>query len=243
MLWDTARMTEHYRLALSRVLAGLFVMAGLEPGKDVVAVLPRRVRSAILLVLRPAESAVRRLVVAKTKGLEVPTYVPPTPRSQSKDSAKKTGQTRIPRFQLIDPRKVFAELNPNRRLRRSRPARTEAIEPRLLFRVAGFDGQPAYEEWSEAIPAPSPDDPIVAAHICRRMQALHHALNDLPKQAQRMVREIAKRAAAKPGPRKVPPLRFGSPPGFRKKHIHEIDSILHECHCLAIREQKPPDRS
>jgi len=172
--------------------------------------------------------------VAKTTGLEVPGYAQPA--SRSKGSRKKTGKTRIPQFQLIDPRKFFAELHPHRKscgLRRER-----RTEPRLLFRIAGFDGQPDYEEWSDPDPELSPDDPLNAVPLSRRMQALHHALNDLPKQAKRMVRKIAKRAAAKAGPGKVPPLRFGSPPGFRKKHIHEIDSILHECHCLAMRDRE-----
>ena len=50
-----------------------------------------------------------------------------------------------------------------------------------------------------------------------------------------MVREIAKRRAAKPGPESVPPLRYGNPPGHRKRPIHEVDGILHECHMIAMR--------
>jgi len=222
MLWDTPRL--------------------IEPGKSVVLHLPRCIRSKILLVLRPAESAVRRLVFAKARGFDIPAYVAPVGRNRSKALSKKTGETRIPRFRLIDPRKFFAELYPNQRPRPSRPRRSRQTEPRLLFRIAGFDGQPDYEEWSEPEPELSPDDLLNAVPLCRRMQALHHALGDLSKQAQRMVREIAKRRAAKPGPAKAPPLRAGSAPGYRKKHIHEIDTILHECHCLATREPRPPDQ-
>jgi len=42
---------------------------------------------------------------------------------------------------------------------------------------------------------------------------------------KRMVREIAKRRAVKPGPASVPPLRYAFPPGHRKCPIHEVDGI------------------
>lgn len=243
MLWDNPRMIDHYRLALLRVLLGLFAMAGLEPGSGVVETLPRGVKQAIFRVLRQAESATRRLIHAQTEGQTVPEYVAPPKRERS--ASKASGETRprasrIPQFQLVDARKFMEELYPNRRTRRAKAKRS--TEPRLLFRLAGFDGQPDYEEWVAGAPELSPDDPLTAVHLSRRMQALHHALSDLPKQAERMLREIAKRRAAKPGPGAVPPLRQGPPPGHRKKHIHEVDEILESCHWLATREPIPPDR-
>jgi len=60
-------MTEYYRLALLRVLAGLFVSAGITSESQLVDKLPRHVRNAILLVLRPAESAARRLIAAEAQ--------------------------------------------------------------------------------------------------------------------------------------------------------------------------------
>jgi len=240
MLWDLNRRIDYFRLALLRVLAELFAMAGFDPEKDAPKVLPRGIRSAILLILRPAESATRRLVVARAKGLEVLAYIAPAARLRSQGKSGKSRCTRFPQFRLIDPRKFYAELYPNRKLPGAR--RERQTEARLLFRFASFDGRPAVEEWSVPDPKLSPDDLLNAVPVCRRMQALHYALNDLPKQAQRLMREIAKRAAAKPGPAKTPPLRAGLPPGYRKKHIHEIDSILHECHCLAVREPRPPER-
>lgn len=246
MLWDTPRIVEHSRLALLRVLLGLFVMAGLEPGNAVLETLPRGVKYAILKVLRQAESATRRLIAVEARNIEVPEYVAPPKREKSRSAGtgeKKSRAPRMPQFCLVDPRTFCEELYPNRRSRRSKPRRNRKTESRLLFRLAGVDGQPDYEEWSEAQPELSADDPLTATQLCRRMQALHHALSDLSKQAKRMAHEIAKRKAAAPGPKAVPPLRGGFPPGHRKKHIHEVDEILETCHWLAIREPEPPERA
>ena len=249
MLWDTARMIDHNRLALLRLVEGLFVMAGIEPGTGFVEVLPRIVRSAILKVLRQAESATRRLIFAKVRGMERPEYEPRAARSKSSQKRsrettgeRKKGATRIPQFQLIDPRVFMEELYPNRRLRQTRSRKKKNAEPQLLFRIAGIDGEPDYEAWSEPAPQLSPDDLLTGIHICRRLQALYHALNDLPKQAERLLREMARRAEAPPGPGRVPPLRRGTPPGHRKRPIHPVDEILSDCHILATTEPKPPDR-
>jgi len=233
-------MTEHYRLALLRVVAGLFVSAGFAPGGPVVQTLPRRVRNAVLSVLRPAESAARRLAAVEARKLAVPIYVAPPKRdpSRNKGQGKETGP-RAPRFRLIDPRKFYAELHPNHRKRARKPRREHSTEPQIQVRVAGFDGQPDFVIWSEPKPLSTPDDDLSAKAICRRMMALKLALEDLPAQAKRYVREIAKRKAAPPGPSSVPPLRFGLPPGYRKRHIHPVDDILWECHCLVRREPSP----
>ena len=88
MLWSVERMTEHYRLALLSVLAGLFVMAGLGSDGAGVETLPRAVRLAILLVLRPAEAAARRIIFMRARGIEVPDYVePPAPKGRAKSEA------------------------------------------------------------------------------------------------------------------------------------------------------------
>jgi len=235
-------MTEHYRLALLRVVAGLFVSAGMTAESTVVEKLPRRVRNAILLVLRPAESSARRLIAVESRGLAAVDYIAPLRRARSGNKRKNTG-TRLPQFSLIDRRKFFEELYPNRRKRKQKMNREQSTEPQIQVRIAGFDGQPDFIIWSEPKALPMPDDDLNAAAICRRMVALKLALEDLPKQAKRYMREIAKRKAAPPGPRSVPPLRFGLPPGYRKKHIHEVDDILWECHCLVRREPTPPDKA
>ena len=235
MIWSTARRKEFYRKALLRLVVGLYALAEIVPDEDVPSVLPRHIRNAILLVLRPAESAARRLIVVEAEGLDVPEYVAPPKRETSKraGTGKKRGK-RKPLFRLIDPRKFLEELYPNRRTRRAKSTRKPSTERKIQVRVAGFDGQPDFVIWSEPKAALTPDDLLDATRVLRRMEALRGALEDLPAQAKRMVREMAKRKAAPPGPGCVPPLRYGPPPGHRKVHVHVVDQILRECHLLAV---------
>jgi len=240
------RMTEHYRLALLRVVVGLFASAGMALDGVFVDTLPRRVRNAILLVLRPAESAGRRLIAAEAKKLEQRDYVsaPKQVKLGNKGVKKNTGK-RTPQFSLIDPRKFFPELYPNRRKPKPKPKprQEQSTEPQIQVRIAGFDGQPDFVIWSEPKAILTPDDVMNAVAVCRRMVALKLALEDLPKQAKRYVREVAKRKAALPGVKSRPPLRVSFPPGYRKKRIHEVDEILWECHCLALRTPQELDTS
>jgi len=174
------------------------VSAGFAPG-GASTKLPRRVRNAILLILRPAESATRRLAAVAARDLAVPEYVAPPKRTARKGTGQKRGP-RAPQFCLIDPRKTFPELHPNRRTAKRKPRREQSTERQIQVRIAGFDGQPDFIIWSEPKAMPMPDDEVTATAICRRMLALKLALEDLPKQAKRYVREIAKRKAAAPKP-------------------------------------------
>ena len=61
------RAIEKNRDALLRIVEMLFAMAGLAQN----AVLPRHLRNSILRILRPAESAVRRLIILAARGVEV----------------------------------------------------------------------------------------------------------------------------------------------------------------------------
>ena len=73
MDWNLA--IERNREALKRILAALVAMAGLVDG----GILPRHLHRAILRLLRPAESAARRLVIVMARGLVVK-LAPPRPR-------------------------------------------------------------------------------------------------------------------------------------------------------------------
>ncbi len=79
---------------------------------------------------------------------------------------------------------------------------------------------------------------VSATRLNRRLQALKLALDDLPRQAKRLARWRQRREAM-PGPVFKSPLRPGPPPGRRKRHIHEIDDILADCHWLAWEAMKP----
>jgi hypothetical protein len=105
MDWDSAikRNSE----ALKGIVADLFAMLGLA-GSDAAARLPRSVHTAVLRVLRPAESAVRRLIVIAARGLVVklkPVASRPMPKLVG--PIGKSGGQSHPSFQLFDQRKNF----------------------------------------------------------------------------------------------------------------------------------------
>ena len=184
----------------------IFMTIGLMPGA-VVATLPRHVYYAAQRILRPAESAVRHLIFMRAHGMIAPESKPrsdPPPSSKQKKPRTSTERTRA--FRLIDPRKNF----------------DDCYEP-----LHGGDGP--------HIPVPSlpEDDSIDTTQLFRRLDALQHALDDLPGRAMRMVRLMARRRKAPPGPGCVPPLRPGFPPGYRQRHVHLIDRILQDCHYFA----------
>ena len=81
MDWNAA--IEKNREALKRVLAMLVAMAGLDGGRP--TTLPRHLHRAVLSLLRPAEAAVRRLIIVAARGIVValPPARPRKPRPTS----------------------------------------------------------------------------------------------------------------------------------------------------------------
>jgi hypothetical protein len=229
MDWDLA--IERNREPLLRIVATLFGMIGLSEA-GAVERLSRRVYRAILLVLRPAEAAVRRLVIVAARGMVVkPSPVRPAPVGLA-ISGK--GGARVS-FQLYDPRRRFDGGN-DRRYPVSQP-RIRSIELAFDSRIPLFrQPQPA-----PAAPAPEADDTVNAKPLCRRLAAIKLALDDLPRQARRYARWRARPIEAR-RPRLATPLRLGSPPGRRRRPTHEVHEILNECHWLA-RNVPVPDSS
>ncbi len=227
MDWDLAikRNSE----ALRDIIDVLFAMLGLV-GDRLAARIPHTVHRAVLRILRPAESAVRRLVVIAARGLVV--KAAPSRPMPAGPIMGRCGGSRRPSFPLFDPRKSFAEL----RRHGSGPAR---IVPRIHF----FGNDPRVAAlWPTPRPAaelPLPLDGLVnAARLARRLQALKFALDDLPRQARRLARWRLKQENV-PGPEFRSPLRPGYPPGHRKRRIHEVDEVLANCHWLAWEAMKP----
>ena len=218
---DWARAIERNSEALKGIVAVLFAMLGLEEGAATMERLPHAVHRAVLRVLQPAESAVRRLIVIVARGLVVkPVLARPMPKEPI---IGKGGRSR-PSFKLFDPRKSFALLR-------------EGTLPRFLPRIHVFGHDPRVAAlWAArpplAAPAPSPDDLVNAEPLTRRLQALKAALDDLPRQARRLVRLRLRRENV-PSLKFKSPLRPGPPPGHRRKKLHEIDEVLAECHGLA----------
>jgi hypothetical protein len=220
MDWDLAikRNSE----ALNGIVAALFAMLGLVDATTI-SRLPQAVHRAVLRVLHPAESAVRRLIVIVARGLVVK-LIPSRPMPAGPIIGK--GGPSRSSFKLFDPRKSFAELR-------------AGTPPRRLPRIHFFGPDPRVEALWAARPslatptaAPPPDDLVSTERLTRRLQALKSALDDLPRQARRLARWRLRRDNI-PSLKFKSPLRPGPPPGHRKKKVHEIDEVLTECHGLA----------
>jgi hypothetical protein len=170
-------------------------------------------------VLRPAESAVRRLIVIAARGLVVNAFAP---RPKPAKPIAKGGTTRTA-FRLFDPRKKFESLRPE-------------LAPRFLPRIHVFGADPRVAAlWAAAkvhSPVQSPDGLMNGQCVVQRLQALKAALDDLPRQARRLARLREKRKHVAHLKLKSP-LRPGRPPGHRRIKVHEVDDILSECHGLA----------
>ena len=209
--WDWSGMVEANRGRLLRLLAGLVALLG--PGP----VVSRRAWRRILVSLVPVESAARRLVFVMARDL-----VAAVPSARRRESGARTrgGAPRRPVFALTDRPRI-----PDPPPRRC----PERHAPRVSFP----------DEWvpRAAVPGPCEDDPLDAAALRRRMEALGAALADLPAQAARLARWRARNARAREAGTwaRVHPLRTGRPPGHRERHRRPAHALLADCHDLAVR--------
>lgn len=228
MDWSLA--IDRHRAALKRVLAMLVGMAGLgEPGEGSFT-LPRHLHRAILRLLRPAESAVRRLVIVAARGLVV--ELPPLrPRgAKPRPTILRTGTGIIMPPGSLPParRRTLALplLDPLRSPLSKGRHQPQASIPRISF--------PGSIAPSPIVPRrqPARDDRLDATRLALRLQALRAALDDLPRHARRFATLRARRQT-QPN-RRVWPLRPGRPPGQRARRNHEIHEILHDLHGLAF---------
>jgi hypothetical protein len=232
-------ITMNWDLAIKRnseVLAGvvetLFAMLGFV-GEANAARLPWPTYRAVLRLLRPAESVLRRLIVVAARGLVI---VPAASRPRRAGALKpgKGGSQRVPSFQLFDPQARI--VLPRRR----RPPR---VVPRIhMFNADGefiTIGPPLRPAKS---PAParikSPDGMVNAHRLIRRLEALDAALADIPRQARRLVRWRMREEKSE-NPSFKTPLRPGRPPGYRRRAVHPVDELLSECQWLAWEAMKP----
>ena len=213
--------------ALNAIVAALFAMLGLVEGATVSRI-SQALHKAVLRILQPAESALRRLIIIVARGLVV--KLAPARPAPAGPKAKGGGSKRpsLP-FKLFDARKNFSA--PHQKKIKRNP-------PRIHF----FDGNSwVGSQWSarQPLPDPPPPDGLVSAErLSRRLQALMLALGDLPRQARRLARWRLRQEKA-PNPKFRSPLRPGPPPGHRKKPVHEVDRVLTECHGLAFDAVRP----
>ncbi len=197
-----ARAIEINRLALARIVGELFALLGLVSGRT------------IERMLRPAESALRRLIVIAAHGLVVK---PALPRPMPEGLVIKGKGVGRKSFQLFDPRKSFSFIR---------------IENPLIVMVKTHTHNPFNLFDQMYWPKPKLQTIDKTDHLSGRLTALKHALETIPRQAVRLARWTAKRVSL-PNPKFTHALRPGYPPGHRTKPKMEVDYILKECHALA----------
>jgi len=219
---------------LCSIAARLLVMAGIQAGRSN-PFLPRHLYLRILAILRPAEFAARRLIAMAACKLPLD-LGPVRPGAATGPSSPPLGEDtkacerselaevgegpsdaastppRIPAFALFDPFKPFPE-----------PWLTEA-------EIAALDN-PAVRFF---IPASPPNEPVDARALGRRIRALANALSDLDRQALRLARWRARRAAGFGKPIRLSPFRPGLPPGWTKRPKTEVEQVLKECNYLGL---------
>ncbi len=241
---DWNRAVERNSEALRTIVAALFAMLataggplsvtgsarvqpmerGLRPDASAAFTLPRRLYAAIMLILRPAESAVRRLILIAAKGLLLKPRAPrPLPAGFAGFAKPNSSQT--PSFSLFDPIKHFP---------------LEASDNNALPHFVFYHGDDALFRAQDHLP---PDEPIDATQLFTRLRAIRAALSDVPRQARRLARWQARRDLLLKARRRtrVSVFRPGLPPGWRQRPIHEIDDVLKECHGLALHAVNGPD--
>lgn len=242
--WDL--VIARNRLGLAAIVAALVAMAGWAgPPPPGAATLPRRLRLLILRILRPAESAVRRLILIAARGLaaEAPPARPgktagvkpalavwqgramPVARIAALVAAGIASPYALPprpparamTFSLFDPPKRFGRP----------PGRAALSAPRIVFLDRPLRPLP---------PPVSPDGPVNAHRLALRLWAIEAALGDIVGEARRLAMALARGAAERAldpdglaKRRHRSPRRPGRPPGWRKRPVHDVDHILADC--------------
>ena len=225
MDWDLAikRNSE----VLLEIVADLFAMLGIV-GEATVSRLPWPTYRAVLRILRPAESALRRIIVVAAHGLVVKPGSPrPRPAGTVKAVKTRKGGISHPSFQLFDPRARI--VLPRRRIPKRPGPRIHMFNADNQLVTIWPPPRPTVLPTSRP---PSPDGMVSAARIIRRLEALELALADLPRQAKRLVRWRMRQEKSE-NPSFKTPLRPGRPPGYRRRATHAIDELLSECQWLA----------
>ncbi|WP_442583568.1 hypothetical protein ACSBOB_17055 [Mesorhizobium sp. ASY16-5R] len=286
MDWNAA--VDKNREALKRVLAMLVAMAGLGAGgqftffrqeglssPEVVRAeksklspaltLPRNLHRAIAKLLRPAEAAVRRLIIVAARGLVV-TLPPPRPQQPKPKPIEPL--LRGFGIAVTVPRAELRRIAAARRAAEIRAARPKKPSLPLFDPLRPWSVRP-WPAAASGAPSGMPfrrlpgDDPVDATRIALRLQSLTAALDDLPGQAKRFARWRARAAEAiameaqrqdagiapfkrtgKPARfQRIWPLKPGRPPGWRPKSTHEVQDVLEVVHGLALWAMEKPDTS
>ena len=214
--------------------------------------LPRHLHRAVLRLLRPAESAARRLVIVAARDVVVP---PPRLR-EPLPARRKPSRTGI-----VFPPGVRSGAGLAARPPRAAPARIalplfDTLRPpsrrprRIVAGSVPRISLPGLTAPHPLPPKPMPFDRIDATRVRLRIAALAAVLDDLPAQAMRFARWRARRDAVlrdrASGVRRrvrLSPLRPGRPPGTNRRSADEVQEALRDLQQLAWWALEAPDTS
>ena len=173
MDWDTIIERNRGRILLA--IAPLLAVLGFDPRRR--GEMPRHFHRALIALLRPAESAVRRLIIIAARGIVLKLRLA-AGRAFPKGLVLNRDAERIPAFCLIDPLKRFAPEGFEWAKEWGKEWDKEQVLPRIS--VPGlFD--PVFPG---PVPIPLRDDPVDAAALVRRIQALKTALEQSAARGQ-----------------------------------------------------------
>jgi hypothetical protein len=221
-----------------------------------------------LRLLRPAESAARRLIIAMATAMpqarEIANKATPPAREMGNTEAREQGNGEAASAWRGPARKAAGrrarQFQPRTPRPEARPAVTRLSLPladplthpfgRVPVRQASVPRLWIYSSTQARLPVPAPPaphDPLDATRLRLRLDALGRALDDLPGQALRFARWQARRLAAVAqgvvDTRFRRPLRPGRPPGAAKRRRHEIHDVLANSHSLCWWALERPDTS
>ena len=238
---DRTSAIERYRVPLLAHVLELFAEIGLTEGGTVDRI-SKPLHRYVLRILRTAESAARRLIVAAARDIVVEPPIERPARAKPKTPGKDKGKADIEAKPKRKRRPLFNLFDALKRVGRRFKKKTRRVEPHVHSLESFLQRQPTAAE-PAAVERDAVDDGMVSAkHLVRRLVAVVDALNDIPRQAMRLARWEA-RPKEERRPERWSPLRVGRPPGFRQRPIHEVDQILKECHWLARAAEPELDSS
>jgi hypothetical protein len=261
--FDWVRCVERYTDTLTAIVAKMFVMARIAPGEAPGAdprerTLPRYVWRAVMLLLVPAESAMRRLIIIAARGLvfegRLPLRKPAGTGAEAAADAASGSEA-----------EAGSETGESADAAESAeaPETSDACEsadaaPRApLFSMPVFnmfDPMKSFEDYYRAeldpdsvqpFPASLPDPvrfaPVGAVTLWRRLQALHFAVQDMPGSVQRYLRFIARRNFSLKTntplrPQRTGLMRGGYAPGYQKnkRARNEAHDLLRDVYLIAF---------
>ena len=250
MDWKSA--VESKRGPLLVEVLKLFAMIGLSEGVAIERI-SRPLHRQVLAILRTAESAVRRLIIAAARDIVVEPRPPrparERPKTSREDKATADGEARAESKQKRKRHPLFCLFDAPRRIKKFFGRKRRRLEPRIRFFPAPEPDtrHPIFRGLRQPEPPPPPpppppqlpvvekkvDDGMVSAKtLVRRLLAVLDAVQDIPRHARRYALWQA-RPYEERHPQRRSALRPGRPPGFRQRAKYEIDEILKDCHWLA----------